>query len=165
MLVLSRRPDSSILVGHDVTVTVSLVSGDDVCLTVDGPEGFTVQRIDEREVEAQLAKRGKTWDGDRMHVLSRRPRPSLLINGEVVVSVQAISNESVRIGIEAPPHVLIYREEVYRQMQEANRSAVAGTGEDLAGLAGLYRKPSASGDGAGSDPETPSGQPASPRKS
>jgi carbon storage regulator len=137
MLVLSRRPDTSILVGHDVTVTVTMVSGDDVCLTVDGPEGFTVQEVDEREVIEQLAQRGKTWRPDRMHVLSRRPRPGLLINGEVTVSIQAISNESVRIGIEAPPYVLIYREEVYQQMQEANRAAASGAGEDLAGLAGF----------------------------
>ena len=144
MLVLSRRPDSSILVGHDITVTVELVSGDDVCLTVTGPEGVQVERLEEGEVMAELARRGKTWEPGRMHVLSRRPRPGLIINGEVLIAVQAISNESVRIGIEAPPHVLIYREEVYQQMQEANRMAVQATSdEDLAGLAGLYPGPTA----------------------
>lgn len=136
MLVLSRRSDSSILIGHDVVVTVEMVAGDDVCLRVTGPDSVTVQRLDEREVAAQLAARGKAWDGAGMHVLSRRPRPGLLINGEVVVSVQAVSNDSVRIGIEAPPHVLIYRQEVYQQMQDANRAAVSGD-SDLTGLAGL----------------------------
>lgn len=29
MLVLSRRPDSSILVGHDVVVTVEMIAGED----------------------------------------------------------------------------------------------------------------------------------------
>ncbi len=139
MLVLSRRPDSSILVGHDITVRVELVSGDDVCLRVSGPDGVRVERVEEEEVVAEMALRGKAWDAGHMHVLSRRPRPGLRINGEVLVTVQAISNESVRIGIEAPPHILIYREEVYQQMQEANRMAVqASAEEDLAGLAGLY---------------------------
>ena len=137
MLVLSRRPDSSILVGHDVKVTVEMVAGDDVCLRVTGPSDLRVERLDEREVAEQLARRGKEWDGAGMHVLSRRPRPGLLINGEVVVAVQAISNDSVRIGIEAPPHVLIYREEVYQQMQDANRAAMSGAAQDLSGLAGL----------------------------
>ena len=137
MLVLSRRPDSSILVGHDIKVTVEMVAGDDVCLRVTGPEGLVVQRLDETEVAEQMAKRGKTWDAGSMHVLSRRPRPGLLINGEVVLAVQAISNDSVRIGIEAPPHVLIYREEVYQQMQEANRAAMSGEASDLSGLSGL----------------------------
>lgn len=139
MLVLSRRPESSILVGHDITVRVELVSGDDVCLSVSGPDDIRVERLDEQEVAAELARRGRAWEAGRMHVLSRRPRPGLRINGEVLVTVQAISNESVRIGIEAPPHVLIYREEVYQQMQEANRMAVRATAdEDLAGLAGLF---------------------------
>ena len=137
MLVLSRRPDTSILVGHDVFVRVELVAGDDVCLTVEAPQGVLVERIEEREVIGLLAKKGKTWNAEGMHVLSRRPRPGILINGEVLIAIQAISNESVRIGIEAPPHVLIYREEVYQQMQEANRSAVSAADADLAGLAGL----------------------------
>lgn len=137
MLVLSRRPDSSILVGHDVTVTIEMVAGEDVCLRVTGPDTLTVERLDEREVAEELAKRGKAWDRSSMHVLSRRTRPGLLINGEVVIAVQAVSQESVRIGIEAPPHVLIYRQEVYQQMQDANRSAISDGGTDLAGLAGL----------------------------
>ena len=140
MLVLSRRPDSSILVGHDVRVTVELVAGDDVCLRVVGPPGCRVERLDEREVRAHLERRGRTWDDEHMHVLSRRARPGLIIDGEVIIAVQAVSNDSVRIGIEAPPHVLIYREEVYQQMQEANRSAMATPG-DLAGLAGLLSDP------------------------
>jgi carbon storage regulator len=147
VLVLSRRPESSILVGHDVTVRVEMVAGDDVCLSVTGPDDLRVERIDEREVVAQLARRGKTWDPSHMHVLSRRARPGLLINGEVVVAVQAISNESVRIGIEAPPHILIYREEVYRQMQTANEGAVSSAASDLSGLsglAGLVARPSTS---------------------
>ena len=137
MLVLSRRPDSSILVGHDVTVTVEMVAGEDVCLRVTGPDTLTVERLDEREVIEQLSRRGKTWDAGTMHVLSRRSRPGLLINGELVVAVQAVSNDSVRIGIEAPPHVLIYRQEVYQQMQDANRAAMSDGEADLSGLAGL----------------------------
>lgn len=137
MLVLSRRPDSSILIGHDVVVTVELVAGDDVCLRVTGPDSLTVERLDEREVAEQLAKGGKPWDSASMHVLSRRPRPGLLINGEVVVAVQAVNHDSVRIGIEAPPSVLIYRQEVYQQMQDANRAAISDAGSDLSGLSGL----------------------------
>ena len=139
MLVLSRRAGSSILVGHDITVRVELVSGDDVCLSVSGPGEVKVERLDEAEVAAEMKSRDRVWEPEVMHVLSRRPRPGLRINDKVVLTVQAVSNESVRIGIEAPPHVLIYREEVYQQMQEANRLAVQATAEeDLSGLAGLF---------------------------
>lgn len=60
-----------------------------------------------------------------------------MINDEIMVAVQAVSHDAVRIGIEAPPHVLIYREEVYQQMQDANRAAMTQTATDLNGLAGL----------------------------
>lgn len=137
MLVLSRRVDTSILIGHDITVKVEMVSGDDVCLRVEGPDDLRVERTEEVDTVRLLAARGKEWDPRSMHVLSRRPRPGLVINGEVFVVVQAVSHESVRIGIEAPPHVLIYREEVYQQMQDANRAALSAAESDLSGLAGL----------------------------
>lgn len=140
MLVLSRRPDSSIIVGHDITVTVEYVAGDDVCLKVEGPEDLQVRRVEEVEVADILSKRGRVWDASSMHVLSKRSRPALLLNGEILVAVQSVSNESVRIGIEAPPHVLIYREEVYRQMQDANRGALNDPSGDLVGLSALRRQ-------------------------
>lgn len=139
MLVLSRRPDSSIIVGHDIKVTVEYVAGDDVCLKVTGPDDLVVQRLEELDVAEVLSRRGREWDASSMHVLSRRSRPALLLNREILVAVQSVSNESVRIGIEAPSHVLIYREEVYRQMQEANRGALNDPSGDLGGLAALRR--------------------------
>jgi carbon storage regulator len=148
VLVLSRRQGTSILVGHDVRVTVEIVLGEVVCLSVTGPVGLHVQHLDELQVAAELARRGRAWDGSTMHVLSKQPRPGLLIADEVVVTVQAVGNDSVRIGLEAPAHVLIYREEVYEQMQEANRGALAGADGDLAGLAG--RLPSQPARGSGS---------------
>ncbi len=139
MLVLSRRADTSIIVGHDITVTVEYVAAEDVCLSVKGPEGLRVERLEEVELAQVLSKRGRTWDPSTMHVLSKRSRPALLLDGEILVAVQSVSSDSVRIGIEAPPHVLIYREEVYRQMQEANRGALSEPDEDLGGLVALRR--------------------------
>ncbi len=139
MLVLSRRAETSIIVGHAITVTVEYVAADDVCLSVKGPDGLRVERLEEVELAQVLSKRGRIWDPSTMHVLSKRSRPALVINGEILVAVQSVSSDSVRIGIEAPPHVLIYREEVYRQMQEANRGALSEPDEDLGGLVGLRR--------------------------
>lgn len=152
MLVLSRKAGSSILIGHDVVVTVEMISGDDVCLSVRAPDGVRVERLEENDVAAHLAERGKKWDPNHMYVLSRRPRPGLLVAGEVMVAVQSVSSEAVRIGIDAPAHVLIYREEVYQQMQEANRAAQGAA--DPAGLAGLAGP---TGLGGPSDPTGPAG--------
>ena len=37
----------------------------------------------------------------------------------------AIRGDQVKIGISAPPQIKIYREEVYRAIQEENRSALS----------------------------------------
>lgn len=141
MLVLSRRPGSMIVINHDVKVTVELAAGDDVCLTVDCPAGVTVERVEDVDMARELEARGGSWSPERMHVLSRRSRPALLIGGNVRLAVLAISNEVVRIGIDAPNNIEVHREEVYRQIQDANRSAVTSAEPDLAGLARFARKP------------------------
>lgn len=137
MLVLSRRPGTAIIIDHNVTVTVELVAGDEVCLKVDCPDGVSVERTEVVEVARELDARGQVWDPSRMHVLSRRARPGLVIGSGIRIAVLAISNEAVRIGVDAPAHVEVHRDEVYRQIQEANRSAVGGGDNDLAGLEGL----------------------------
>jgi len=46
-----------------------------------------------------------------MLVLSRKPKESIVINGNVTVSVLRVDNENVRIGIEAPIEVPVMRQE------------------------------------------------------
>jgi carbon storage regulator len=49
---------------------------------------------------------------ETMLVLSRRLEERIVIDGGIVVSVVRVKNNQVRIGLEAPPQVGIYREEV-----------------------------------------------------
>ena len=58
-----------------------------------------------------------------MLVLSRRPQQSLLIGHDVVVTVLEVNGDTVRIGIKAPADVDIHREEIYRDLQQANKAA------------------------------------------
>ncbi|MDO5627146.1 MAG: carbon storage regulator CsrA [Mobilicoccus sp.] len=58
-----------------------------------------------------------------MLVLSRRPQQSLLIGHDVVVTVLEVNGDTVRIGITAPSDVDIHREEIYRDLQQANQDA------------------------------------------
>lgn len=139
MLVLSRRPGTSIVIDHSVRVTVEVVAADDVCLSVEAPDGTAVERIEQVELSEQLRSRGRSWDPARHHVLSRRARPGLLIGDSIRVAILAISNDAVRIGVDAPSHIEVHREEVYDQIQEANRGAVAGADQDLVGLARFVR--------------------------
>jgi carbon storage regulator len=47
-----------------------------------------------------------------MLVLSRKLNEKILIDGGIVVTVVKIDRNQVRIGIEAPLHVRVFREEI-----------------------------------------------------
>jgi carbon storage regulator len=51
-------------------------------------------------------------------VLTRKGNQSIMIGDDIEVSVLAIMGEKVRIGIEAPRSVPVFRKEVYVEIQE-----------------------------------------------
>lgn len=46
-----------------------------------------------------------------------------MIGHEIVVTVLSIERDHVRLGFQAPRDVEVHREEVYKELQEANRRA------------------------------------------
>lgn len=50
-----------------------------------------------------------------MLILTRRARESLMIGDDITVPVLGVKGSQVRIGIEAPGEVGVYREELYRR--------------------------------------------------
>ena len=62
-----------------------------------------------------------------MLVLSRKSNQSIVIGGDVVVTVLEIKGDQGRIGIRAPRSVTVHREEVHREIVEQNRAAAAST--------------------------------------
>ena len=64
-----------------------------------------------------------------MLVLSRKPKESIVINGNITVSVLRVDNDNVRIGIEAPKTVPVMRKEIYQEISQNNLSA-AGSNID-----------------------------------
>jgi len=53
-----------------------------------------------------------------MLVLTRKTNQSIMIGDEIEVSVLAIMGEKVRIGIEAPRSVPVFRKEVYLEIRQ-----------------------------------------------
>jgi carbon storage regulator len=51
-------------------------------------------------------------------VLTRKSNQSIMIGDDIEVSVLAIMGEKVRIGIEAPRSVPVFRKEVYMEIQQ-----------------------------------------------
>ena len=58
-----------------------------------------------------------------MLILSRKTEQKILIGDDVIVSVLEIKGDHVKIGIDAPRDVRVYRHEVYESIQAENRAA------------------------------------------
>jgi carbon storage regulator len=56
-----------------------------------------------------------------MLVLSRKVNEKIVIDGGIVLTVVKIEGGQVRLGIEAPSHVKILREEIAGKAQAADR--------------------------------------------
>jgi carbon storage regulator len=60
-----------------------------------------------------------------MLVLTRKSNQSIMIGDDVEVSVLSIMGEKVRIGIQAPRDVPVFRKEVYLEIQQERVAAPA----------------------------------------
>lgn len=60
-----------------------------------------------------------------MLVLTRRPGESIIIGGDITVTVLEVRGDQIRIGIDAPRSVKVHREEVLREITQTNTEAVA----------------------------------------
>ena len=65
-----------------------------------------------------------------MLVLTRKSNQSIMIGDDIEVSVLAIMGEKVRIGIEAPRSVPVFRKEVYLEIQQ-NRGEAGENPEEV----------------------------------
>jgi carbon storage regulator len=58
-----------------------------------------------------------------MLVLTRKTGQKLIIADNIEVTVLETKGESVKIGIQAPRDVSVYREEIYQEIKKANTQA------------------------------------------
>ena len=58
-----------------------------------------------------------------MLVLSRKTNESIIIDGNVTVSVLRVDHDNVRIGIDAPLSIPVLRKEIYEEIKTNNEMA------------------------------------------
>ncbi|WP_270578303.1 carbon storage regulator CsrA [Caldifermentibacillus hisashii] len=68
-----------------------------------------------------------------MLILARKKGEAIQIGNGIEIKIVSIQGDQVKIGIEAPKTVEVYRKEIYEQIQEENKQA-ATTPTNILGL-------------------------------
>jgi carbon storage regulator len=66
-----------------------------------------------------------------MLILSRRVNEKIVISDDIIVSVVEVRGDQVKLGIDAPRNVKVFRQEVFDAIQEENKKAAAASGAQL----------------------------------
>lgn len=72
-----------------------------------------------------------------MLILARKIHERIIIGDDIEVSVVDIKGDQVKLGIQAPRNVKVYRQEVYEAIQRENRMAAQRASDTLPSLDGL----------------------------
>lgn len=71
-----------------------------------------------------------------MLILSRKINEKIMIGEDIVLSIIEIRGDQVKIGVEAPKSVKVFRQEVYEAIKNENRAA-ATSNTNLETLSGI----------------------------
>jgi carbon storage regulator len=66
-----------------------------------------------------------------MLVLTRKPNQSIMIGDDIEITVLASSREKVRLGVQAPREIQIFRKEVYLEIHRESAPADASAGAEV----------------------------------
>jgi carbon storage regulator len=77
--------------------------------------------------------------------LTRKPGETIVIGDDIRVQVIQIAGGGVRLGIDAPRSVPVYREEILDAVRAENAAAAQASAELPPGLSDVRREPPAGG--------------------
>jgi carbon storage regulator len=60
-----------------------------------------------------------------MLILTRRLGESVMVGDDVSIAILAVKGNQVRVGINAPKHLSVHREEIYRRIKDADSADIA----------------------------------------
>ena len=75
-----------------------------------------------------------------MLVLTRKLGESIAIGDDIKVSIIEIKGKQVRLGIQAPQHTAVHREEIFQRIQEENRMAALISPVHLKKVGNFWKK-------------------------
>jgi carbon storage regulator len=68
-----------------------------------------------------------------MLIITRRAGEKIMLGDDIVVHVTEIVGSSVRVGIQAPRSIPVYREEIWNAVREENQAAAGAAPSELPG--------------------------------
>jgi len=75
-----------------------------------------------------------------MLILTRRPGESIHLGDNIKITVLGVQGKQIKIGLEVPQEMPVYREEVYLRVLEQNRMALEADQQDVLAAAALWQK-------------------------
>jgi carbon storage regulator len=74
-----------------------------------------------------------------MLILTRKLGEKITIGDDITVTLVEVKGTQVKLGIDAPKHIEIHRQEVYERIREENLSSSNINDSDLSKAATLYK--------------------------
>ena len=75
-----------------------------------------------------------------MLILSRMPNERIMIGDSIQLVVLGVKGQQVKLGIQAPRHLPVHRQEVYQEIEEENRRASQATRSSLSSIASALKE-------------------------
>lgn len=75
-----------------------------------------------------------------MLILTRRPGESIYLGDDIKITVLSVQGKQIKVGLDVPGDLPVYREELYLRVQEQNKMALDLADQDLLAATELWRK-------------------------
>ncbi|WP_147821889.1 carbon storage regulator CsrA [Salidesulfovibrio onnuriiensis] len=75
-----------------------------------------------------------------MLILTRKPGESLYLGDNIKLKILSVQGKQIKIGLDVPDDMTVYREEVYQKIKEQNRKALESSQQDLLAAATLWHE-------------------------
>lgn len=73
-----------------------------------------------------------------MLILTRKSGEGINIGDDIKITIMEIKGRQVKVGIEAPPELMIHREEIYAKIMEENRLAARLNSESFEKIKDIF---------------------------
>ncbi len=75
-----------------------------------------------------------------MLILSRKVDEKIKIGNDITLTIIEVKGDQVKVGVEAPKNVKVFRQEVFEEIQKENKDAASASTISEEGLSALFSR-------------------------